>query len=187
MSLYQLPADLPAPVDDGATDHVVGLELPTLVLDSSEGPVDVSELAAQLAVLYIYPATGVPGRPSPDGWDAIPGARGCTPQSCAFRDHAGELADLGARVAGLSAQPLEQQIEFARREHMPFPVVADPQLELGKLLGLPTFEFAGVTLYKRVTLVLEAGRVTHVFYPVFPPDGNAEDVVAWLQTRASES
>ena len=184
MSIYQLPADLPVPVDDGAADHLVGLELPRLVLDSSSGPVDLAELAAGRAVLYVYPATGFPGRPTPDGWDAIPGARGCTPQSCAFRDHAGELAELGARVAGLSAQPLEQQIEFAQREHMPFPVVADPRLELGDALGLPTFEFGGATLYKRITLVLEAGRVTRVFYPVFPPDRNAADVVAWLRARS---
>jgi peroxiredoxin len=187
VSLYQLPTDLPVPVDDGATDHLVGLEIPQLVLDSSEGPVDLAALAAQLAVLYVYPATGVPGRPTPDGWNAIPGARGCTPQSCAFRDHAGELAELGAHVAGLSAQPLDQQIEFAQREHMPFPVIADPRLELGGALGLPTFEFGGVTLYKRVTLVLESGRVTQVFYPVFPPDHNAADVVAWLRTRADAS
>ena len=187
MSLYQVPTDLPIPLDDGATDHLVGLEVPRLVLDSSEGPVDLAALAAELAVLYVYPATGVPGRPSPDGWDAIPGARGCTPQSCAFRDHAGELAELGARIAGLSAQPLEQQIEFARRENMPFPVIADPRLELGEALGLPTFEFAGATLYKRVTLVLEAGRVAHCFYPVFPPDRNAAEVVAWLRARVVDS
>lgn len=116
-----------------------------------------------------------------------PGARGCTPQSCAFRGYAGELAELGARIAGLSAQSLEQQIEFARREHMPFPVIADPRLELREALGLPTFEFAGATLYKRVTLVLEAGRVTHLFYPVFPPDRNAADVLAWLRARVIDS
>lgn len=185
MSLYQLPADLPVPVDDGAADHLAGTEMPRLVLDSSEGPVDLADLSAQLAVLYLYPATGVPERPSPDGWDAIPGARGCTVQSCAFRDHAGELAELGARVAGLSAQPLEQQIEFARREHVSFPVIADPRLELRDALGLPMFEFAGATLYKRVTLVLESSRVTHVFYPVFPPDRNAADVVGLLRTRAN--
>lgn len=181
MSLYQVPTGLPIPLDDGATDHLVGLEVPRLVLDSSDGPVDFAAFAAELAVLYVYPATGVLGRPSPDGWDAIPGARGCTPQSCAFRDHAGDFAELGARVAGLSAQPLEQQIEFARREHMPFPVISDPRLELGEAIGLPTFEFAGVTLYKRVTLVFEAGRVTHLFYPVFPPDRNAAEVLAWLR------
>jgi peroxiredoxin len=187
MSVYQLPADLPVPVDDGATEHLLGVEIPPLVLDSSDGPVDLGELASALAVLYVYPATGVPGRPTPDGWDAIPGARGCTPQSCAFRDHAGELAELGARVAGLSAQSLEQQIEFARREHMPFPIVSDAGLELARALGLPTFEFGAATLYKRVTVVLEAGRVARVFYPVFPPDRNAADVVAWLRSREASA
>jgi peroxiredoxin len=184
MSIYQLPTGLPVPVDDGAADHLLELEVPGLVLDSSSGPVDLSELAARRAVLYVYPATGIPGRPTPDGWDAIPGARGCTPQSCAFRDHAAELAELGARVAGLSAQPLEQQIEFARREHMPFPVVADPGLELRDALGLPTFVFGEVTLYKRITLLFERGRVAKVFYPVFPPDRNAADVVASLRVRS---
>jgi peroxiredoxin len=170
-------------VDDGATVHLVGIELPALRLESSKGTIDLHELGAELAVLYVHPSTGVPGRPSPDGWDAIPGARGCTPQSCAFRDHAVELAALGARVAGLSAQPLNEQLEFAQREHMPFPVVADPALRLGEALRLPTFEVEGTTLYKRATLVLEQGRVAHVFYPVFPPDRNAADVVAWLRGR----
>ena len=183
MSLYQLPADLPAPVDDGATDHLVGAEMPQLVLESSQGPVDLAELVARRAVLYIYPATGIPARPTPDGWDAIPGARGCTPQSCPFRDHAGELAELGARVAGLSAQPIAAQIEFAEREHMPFPVIADPELKLRDALSLPTFGVGGATLYKRVTLVLELGRVNHVFYPVFPPDRSAADVIDWLRAR----
>ena len=183
MSLHQLPADLPVPVDDGAADHLVGLEVPALRLESSAGVVDLAELGSKLAVLYVYPATGAPGRPSPDGWDAIPGARGCTPQSCAFRDHAGELTDLGARVAGLSAQPVAAQVEFARREHVPFPVVADPELRLRDTLALPTFEFGGTTLYRRITLVIEAGRVRHVFYPVFPPDRNAADVVEWLRAH----
>jgi peroxiredoxin len=184
VSIYQLPADLPAPVDDGACDHLPGMHAPALVLDSSQGPVDLAELGSELGVLYVYPRTGIPSRPTPDGWDAIPGARGCTPQSCAFRDHATELSALGARVAGISAQPLAEQVELAEREHMPFPVVADPELRLGAALGLPTFQFGGETLYKRVTLVLRVGRVEHVFYPVFPPDRNAAEVVAWLEARA---
>jgi peroxiredoxin len=187
VSIYQLPADLPVPVDDGAADHLAGLAMPRLVLDSSDGQVDLASFAESLAVLYVYPATGVPGRQSPAGWDAIPGARGCTPQSCAFRDRVDDLAEMGARVAGLSAQTLEQQIEFARREHMPFPVIADPLLRLGEALTLPTFEFGGATLYKRITLVLEAGHVSHVFYPVFPPDRNADEVVAWLRAREERS
>ena len=180
MSVYTLPPDLPAPVDDVACDHLTGLVVPALVLDSSRGPVDLGELAAGRAVVYVYPRTGRPDRPVPEGWDAIPGARGCTPQSCGFRDHAAELAERGARVAGLSTQGLDEQVELAERLHMPFAVIADPERELGDALGLPTFEFQGATLYKRVTLVLEARRIDKVFYPVFPPDRNAEEVLAWL-------
>ena len=128
----------------------------------------------------MYPRAGRPGVPVLPGWDGIPGARGCTPQSCAFRDASEELAALGARVAGLSAQTLDDQLEFAERNAMPFPVVADPELRLRDALGLPTFEVGGLTLYKRVTLVAEGGVVVRVFYPVFPPDRNAEEVLAWL-------
>ena len=183
MSIYTLPEDLPAPVDDGACDHLEGLPVPALTLDSSQGPVSLRELGVDLAVLYVYPRTGRPGRPVPAAWDAIPGARGCTPQSCGFRDHATKLAALGARVAGLSAQTLEEQVGFAERERMPFPVLADPDRRLGAALRLPTFEFEGSVLYKRVTLVLEAAHVVKVFYPVFPPDRNAAEVLAWLGTR----
>jgi peroxiredoxin len=186
VSVYQLPADLPVPIDDGACDHLVGMPVPALTLDSSLGPVSLRQLGVDLAVLYVYPRTGVPGRPVPEGWDTIPGARGCTPQSCALRDHAGELTAFGARVAGLSAQTLPEQEEFAEREHMPFPVLADPELRLGAALRLPTFAFEGAQLYKRVTLVLDAAHVSKVFYPVFPPDRNAEDVVTWLAGRKSE-
>jgi peroxiredoxin len=174
---YVLPADLPAPEDDGAADHLTGMSVPSLVLESSQGPVDV----ADFAVLYVYPRTGKPGVPSLPGWDAFPGARGCTPQSCAFRDHAGELAELGATVAGLSAQTLDDQIEFAERNHMPYPVIADPELRLRDELRLPTFEIAGHTLYKRLALIARERRIVRVFYPVFPPDRNAGDVVAWLR------
>jgi peroxiredoxin len=180
VSVYSLPPDLPAPVDDGACDHLAGLAMPALTLESSQGPIDLAELGAGRAVLYVYPRTGHPDREVPAGWDAIPGARGCTPQSCGFRDHAADLAAHGATAAGLSVQTLEEQIELADRIHTPFPVIADPERRLGAALGLPTFEFEGVTLYKRVTLVLEAGRIAKVFFPVFPPDRNAEEVVAWL-------
>jgi len=178
--LYNLPPGLPVPEDDGAADHLPGLELPHLFLDSSQGPVDV----ATFSVLYVYPRTGKVGEPSLPGWDDIPGARGCTPQSCAFRDHAAELAQLGATVAGLSAQPLEDQVEFAERNHMPYPVISDSDLALRDVLGLPTFEVAGHTLYKRLVLIARAGRIEKVFYPVFPPDRNAGDVVAWLQAHS---
>jgi peroxiredoxin len=180
---YVLPEGLPVPEDDGAADHLPGLELPDLTLESSQGPVNLAELARDRLVLYVYPRTGRPGRPLAPGWDEIPGARGCTPQSCAFRDHAGELAELGARVAGLSAQGLDDQIEFAERNRMPFPIVSDEQLELGRALDLPTFETDGATLYKRLALVAERSRIVKVFYPVFPPDRNAEEVLAWMSSR----
>jgi peroxiredoxin len=180
--LYTLPPGLPVPEDDGAADHLTGVELPHLTLDSSQGPVDV----ATLDVLYVYPRTGKPGEPSLPGWDAVPGARGCTPQSCGFRDRAAELAELGAtRVAGVSAQSLDAQVEFAERNHMRFPVLADPELQLRDALGLPTFDIAGHTLYKRLALVARDGRIAKVFYPVFPPDRNAQDVLDWLRATVS--
>ena len=181
--LYTLPPDLPVPEDDGAADHLAGMMLPNLTLESSAGPVSLRELALERLVLYIYPRTGRPGEPSPPGWDAIPGARGCTPESCAFRDHAAELSELGASLAGLSAQPLEEQVEFAERNHIAYPVMADPELRLAGALRLPTFDVAGMTLYKRITLVIEACAVAKVFYPVFPPDKNADEVIAWLRER----
>ena len=178
---YTLPPGLPIPEDDGAADHLPGREVPPLVLESSQGPADLGELCAERGVVYVYPRTGKPGVPSLPGWDDFPGARGCTPQSCAFRDHAAELSELGARVAGVSAQTLEDQTEFAERTHMPYPVIADPDLRLRDALGLPTFEIAGHTLYKRLAFVAERGRIVKVFYPVFPPDRNAADVVDWLR------
>jgi peroxiredoxin len=179
---YALPEGLPVPLDDGACGHLAGALVPQLILPSSAGPLDLAVFAAGLAVLYVYPRAGRPGVPMLPGWDAIPGARGCTPQSCAFRDHHGELTARGARVAGLSAQSLDDQVEFAERNRMPFPIVADPGLELAAALGLPTFEVEGLTLYKRVTLVASGGRIEKVFYPVFPPDRNAAEVLAWLDS-----
>jgi len=171
------------PEDDGATDHLLGQMLPQLTLESSQGSVSVRALSMNRLVLYIYPRTGHPDAPAGPEWDAIPGARGCTPQSCAFRDHTAELEELGAVVAGLSAQPLEEQVEFAERNHIPYPVIADPERKLGAALRLPTFDVEGATLYKRITLVAEACAVAKVFYPVFPPDRNAAEVVAWLESR----
>jgi peroxiredoxin len=177
-----LPDDLPVPEDDGAARHLAGMELPALRLGSTAGELDLRQAGAGTLVLYIYPRTGRPGVPPPDGWDATPGARGCTPQSCAFRDHRAELAELGADVVGMSAQPLADQEEFAAREHIPYPLVSDPELRLAEALRLPTFEIAGMRLYRRITLVVRAGRIERVFYPVFPPDRNAADVVAWLRS-----
>ena len=176
---YTLPANLPVPEDDGAADHLCGASLPDLGLPSSQGAVNLRDFE----VLYVYPRTGRPDRPILAGWDEIPGARGCTPQSCAFRDHAAEIAEVGARVAGLSAQSLDDQIEFAERNHMPFPVISDDELALARRLRLPTFEVEGLTLYKRLALVAEKGTIVKVFYPVFPPDRNADDVLEWLRSR----
>jgi len=174
--VYTLPPGLPIPEDDGAADHLLGLELPELTLGSSQGPVDLRDFD----VIYVYPRSGRPGVPLLPGWDETPGARGCTPQSCAFRDL---YPDLGVPVDGLSAQTLDDQLEFAERNTMPFPVIADPERKLGAALRLPTFEISGLTLYKRITLVAEHARIVKVFYPVFPPDANAGDVLAWLRSR----
>jgi peroxiredoxin len=176
---YVLPEGLPIPVDDGAADHLTGSRLPDLVLPSSQGAVHVREFD----VLYVYPRTGRPGQPTLPGWDDIPGARGCTPQSCAFRDHSGELEAFGVRVAGLSAQSLDDQIEFAERNRMPFPVISDEWLDLARDPGLPTFDVEGLTLYRRLALIAEEGRIVKVFYPVFPPDRNAQDVLEWLKAN----
>jgi peroxiredoxin len=180
---HTLPPGLPVPDDDGAADHLPRMELPALVLPSTAGDVDLRAAASGTLVLYLYPRTGRPEEPPPEGWDATPGARGCTPQSCAFRDHRAELAELGAAVVGMSAQTLADQQEFAAREHIPYPVVSDPELRLAEALDLPTFEIAGMRLYRRITLVARAARIAHVLYPVFPPDRNAPDVVAWLRTN----
>ncbi len=154
------------------------------LVSSLGGEVDLAELARGLTVVYVYPRTGVPGEPLPEGWDAIPGARGCTPQSCAFRDHVGELAAVGAGVVGISAQRAEEQQEFAQREHIPHPLLSDGELMLAERMGLPTFEAGGVRLYRRLTFVAERGRIAKAFYPVFPPDRNAAAVLAWLRGRS---
>jgi peroxiredoxin len=184
---YQsLSPDLPVPEDDGAADHLEGMRVPALLLPSTlGGTADLADLASERFVAYVYPRTGVPGQPLPIGWDDIPGARGCTPQSCAFRDALAGFTQLGATVAGISAQDPDEQREFAEREHIPFPLLSDSDLKLAGELRLPTFETEGMTLYKRLTLVAEAGRIVKVFYPVFPPDRNAAEVLAWLDSRNS--
>ena len=168
---HELPPDLPVPVDDGAADHLPGMRL-----DGTQ----LAELASGTLVAFVYPRTGTPGEPSPAGWDEIPGARGCTPQSCAFRDLHGELAALGAEVVGISAMDPGEQAAFAEREQLPYPLLNDRDLRLAEALGLPTFEVAGMRLYKRLTFVARAGEIVKVFYPVFPPDRNAAEVAAWL-------
>ena len=169
------------PEDDGAADGLEGRDLPDLTFESTTGePVRLRD-AGDTLVLYVYPATGVPGQPLPEGWDDIPGARGCTPENCAFRDHADELAELGATVHGLSAQDLGEQRDFAERERMPYALLNDGELTLARELGLPTFDDGRRTLYKRITLIARDGRIEKVFYPIFPPDEHAGDVLAALR------
>ena len=184
-SLYSVPDGLPEPPDDGACDHLPGMRLPSLSLLSTEGnPVDLSALKGT-TVVYCYPMTGRPDQDLPQGWDDIPGARGCTPQSCAFRDHHAELQALGARVFGLSSQDTAYQREAAERLHLPFPLLSDQKLEFAGALDLPTFEAEGMSLIKRLTLVVEDGEIREVFYPVFPSGRNAEEVLGWLSERTA--
>ncbi len=178
--LASLPDNLPVPLDDGAAAHLEGLPLPPVALPATDGRlIDPASLRGR-QVIYIYPMTGRPGVPLPDGWDAIPGARGCTPQSCAFRDHHAELATLGTGVFGLSAQDSDDQREAHGRLHLPFPLLSDCAPQLKKALRLPTFVADGRELYRRLTLVTEDARILKVFYPVFPPDRNAQEVLDWL-------
>jgi peroxiredoxin len=179
-----LPGNLPTPQDDGAARHLAGMRLPDLELAGTDGrTVNLSTLAGR-TVLYVYPRTGVPNQAMPAGWDEIPGARGCTPQSCAFRDHFAELRQMGAaQVFGLSTQPSDYQREAAQRLHLPFALLSDADLALATALRLPTFEVAGMTLLKRMALVIDDGIVTKVFYPVFPPDKNVEEVLAWMAAQ----
>lgn len=183
----ELPTGLPVPKDDGAADHLKGMALPEMRLPSTlGGPVDLTELSRDRLVAYVYPRTGTPGEPLPTGWDDIPGARGCTPQSCAYRDSLAEFTSLGMAVIGISAQSPDEQREFAGREHIPFPLLSDSGLRLHDVLRLPTFEVEGMTLYRRLTFVAEGGKIAKTFYPVFPPDRNAADVLDWLAGRPSE-
>jgi peroxiredoxin len=176
-----LPDGLPAPVDDGAADGLVGSVLPELALPSTlGGELSLADAGARLLVAYVYPMTGTPGQALPEGWDDIPGARGCTPQSCAYRDALAEFRELGADLVGISAQSPAEQAEFAEREHIPYPLLSDDGLWLAEALGLLTFEAEGRTFYRRLTFVAAGGRIVKVFYPVFPPDRDAAEVLAWL-------
>ena len=183
--LYSLPEGLPVPVDDGACDHLTGLPLPAVALEATDG--SIVRLDAPFpgrTIVFAYPRTGEPDAEPPGGlvaWNAIPGARGCTPQACAYRDHHAELVAERARVFGLSTQDSAYQHEMAERLHLPFAVLSDERLELTRALRLPTFEHAGLTLHKRHTLVIRDARIEHVFYPVFPSDRDATQVLAWLR------
>jgi peroxiredoxin len=176
-----LPENLPVPQDDGATSHLKGLHLPDVALPATDGTsVNLAKLKGR-TVVYVYPRTGRPGQALPTGWDAIPGARGCTPQSCGFRDHFAELKRLGvAALFGLSTQDTAYQHEAAERLHLPFAILSDADFALTRALKLPTFTVDGMTLICRMAWVIDDGAISHVFYPVFPPDKSAQTVVAWL-------
>lgn len=193
----QLPPNLPRPVDDGATDHLPGAAVPAVALPSTGGGVirvDLVPAGLVRLIVYAYPLTGLPGVDNPPGWDEIPGARGCTPESCGFRDHAAELAAAGAAVVGLSTQSSAYQREAAKRLRLPFPLLSDSALELTRALALPTFTAdlrsahdggGRRVLLRRLTLVVRDGVIEKVFYPIFPPDGHAEEVLAWVRGHAA--
>jgi peroxiredoxin len=179
--IHTIPDDLPVPEDDGAANHLVGAVVPAIALRATTGEtIRLDELEGR-TVLFCYPRTGRPDEELPPGWNAIPGARGCTPEACGFRDAHQQFAELGVRVLALSTQDPDYQREMADRLHLPFPVLSDERVELTRELGLPTFETSGWTLLKRLTLVIDDGRIAHVFYPVFPPDGHAAEVLDWLR------
>jgi len=175
---------IPAPENDGGADHLSGAKLPSISLAATDGShVDLASLRGR-TIVYIYPMTGRPDVVLPDGWDEIPGARGCTPQSCAFRDHFSDLKTLGMdHLFGLSVQTTSYQQEAVERLHLPFPLLSDNQFKLVQALGLPTFEADGIILLKRMAWVIEDGEIRKVFYPVFPPDRNASDVINWLKAQ----
>jgi peroxiredoxin len=177
-----LPGDLPVPQDDGAARHLKGMRLPDLALAATDGgKVRLSSLAGR-TVIYVYPRTGRPGQALPTGWDAIPGARGCTPQSCGFRDHFAEMRQLGVTALyGLSTQDTAYQREVAERLHLPFAILSDADLKLTRAMRLPTFTVDGMTLIRRMAWVIDDGVLTQVFYPVFPPDRSAAEVLEWLK------
>ena len=180
-----LPEALPIPEDDGAARHLTGMRLSDIVLTATDGAqVNLSKLPGR-TVVYVYPRTGRPGQALPTGWDAIPGARGCTPQSCGFRDHFDELKKLGVdALFGLSTQDSAYQREAAERLHLPFAILSDADLKLTNAMRLPTFDVDGMTLLKRMAWVIDQGVIAHVFYPVFPPDRSAAEVVGWLAGKA---
>jgi peroxiredoxin len=186
-ALTALPPDLPKPVDDGGSRHLPGMILPSIRLRSTAGRwVALTKITTPRVIVYCYPMTGVPGKPLPAGWDEIPGARGCTPETCGFRDHHKELLKLGADVFGMSTQTTSYQQEMVNRLHVPFEVLSDERLRFTRALRLPTFVVAGMVLLKRLTLVVSENRVEKVFYPVFPPDGHAEEVVTWLSRHPKQ-
>jgi peroxiredoxin len=183
--LTSLPAGLPVPRDDGAAAHLAGLRLPPVTLPATDGStVRLDALGGGRTVLYVYPLTGRPGVDLPEGWDTIPGARGCTPEACGFRDHHDDLREAGGgRVYGLSSQTGDYQRELVDRLHLPFAMLSDPEFAVRGALGLPTFLADRIPLYRRLTMIIDKGLIEHVFYPVFPPDRHAGQIVDWLQAH----
>jgi peroxiredoxin len=183
----QLPSNLPVPQDDGAADHLPGAAMPALVLhDTGGNEVALDQLGPGRTVVYLYPLSGRPGVDLPNGWDTIPGARGCTPEACGFRDHHADLKAAGAHaVYGLSSQSTDYQAELADRLGLPSSILSDPELALVGALDLPTFEASGERLFSRLTLIVTDGRIEHAFYPIFPPDQHAAEVLEWLRGRAA--
>ena len=178
---FPLPTDLPRPIQDGAADHLKGMRLPDISLPSTgKKSIELKKLGKGRSVIYCYPMTGVPGVPLPEGWDLVPGARGCTPQSCNFRDRHEELKHLGVTVYGLSTQTTEYQLEMAERNHLSFEILSDSDFRLCDALRLPTFQIAGMRLLKRLTMIIHGGEIEHVLYPVFPSNENADRVIDWL-------
>ena len=182
--LYSLPPNLPVPTDDGAARHLPGRRMPGVTLQSTAGrAVRLDALGTGWTVLYCYPRTGRPEAGPPPGWDDVPGARGCTPQACRYRDHYADLRALDAQVYGVSTQTTEYQQEMAERLHLPYEVLSDAGFLLTDALALPTFEIHGIRLLRRLTLLVRANRIEHCFYPVFPPDADADHVLDWLRSR----
>ncbi len=181
--LYSLPKNLPVPIDDGACDHLPGMALPSIILSATNGShVDLSKLAGR-TVVFIYPRTGLPDIDPSAGWDEIAGMRGCTPQACGYRDSYNAFCELRVTLYGLSTQSTEYQREMAKRLHLPFPILSDDSRRFATALRLPTVTIAGMTVIKRITLVIDSGVIRKVFYPVFPPDKNAEKVLNWLRAN----
>jgi len=181
--LHTLPANLPVPVNDGACDHLSGLSMPSISLTNTAGKTVNFGDCANTLIIYFYPMLGRPDSPPLIGWNEIPGARGCTPQTCAFRDLYADLKQLGVEVYGVSAQPIEDQQEAHARLQLPFMLLNDEKLALAHALKLPTFEYAGKRLIKRLTIIVTDGIIRKVFYPVFPPNDNASEVISWLRAQ----
>lgn len=183
-----LPDDLPVPTDDGAAAHLPGTVMPDLALPTTDGnEANMTDLGPGRTIIYLYPMTGKPGVELPDGWDLIPGARGCTPESCGFRDHYQQLREAGASsVYGMSSQTTDYQAEAVERLHLPFPMISDPELSLADALNLPTFSAPGHDrLYSRLTLAIQGNEIEKVFYPIFPPNEHAKEVLDWLHSSRS--